>query len=190
MYNTCVVLPEFSAQEVTLQVLDRLERRRAQVVEDPAAVDAEVTEALAVVEKSYREAELPSGYYDSLRNEVRAIVPAEWRKVALPFTRHEAANFQLWRGGDVVARLSYVFIALLVGSFIVWAPFIDFWEKWFPFALSVAAWWLPDVQVRFQKRRYARLLGDIARRMGELQPRIDGMVTTEELLLTDKGEAK
>jgi oligoribonuclease (3'-5' exoribonuclease) len=56
--------------------------------------------------------------------------------------------------------------------------------------LSVAAWWLPDVQVRFQKRRYARLLGDIARRMGELQPRIDGMVTTEELLLTDKGEAK
>src|SRR6184192_2361882 len=44
MYNTSDVLPEFSAQEVTLQVLDRLERRRAQVVSDPALVDAGVDE--------------------------------------------------------------------------------------------------------------------------------------------------
>jgi hypothetical protein len=187
MYNTSDVLPEFSAQEVTLQVLDRLERRRAQVVEDPALVDAEVTETLATVEKSYHEAELPLGYFESLKSEVRAIVPAEWQKVARPFTQREAAEFRLWRGGDVVARLTYVFLALMIGGFIVWAPFIPFWEKWFPFALSASAWWLPDAQVAWHKRRYARRLGEIARRMGELQPRLDGMVTTEELLLPEKG---
>ena len=92
MYNTSDVLPEFSAQEVTLQVLDRLERRRAQVVSDPALVDAEVTEALAVVEKSYREAELPMGYFESVQKEVRAIVPAEWRKIAQQHAKKSSVN--------------------------------------------------------------------------------------------------
>jgi hypothetical protein len=190
MYNTSDVLPEFSAQEVTLQVLDRLERRRAQLAADPAAVDAEVGEALATVEKSYREAELPAAYFDSLQREVRAIVPAEWRRVAQPYTQREAADFGVWRGGDVVARLTYIFVALCIGGLMVWAPFIPIWEKWFPFVLGASAWWLPDAQVAWHKRRYARALGGIARRMGELQPRLEGMVTTEELLLPEKGTQK
>jgi hypothetical protein len=186
MYNTSVVLPEFSATEVTLQVLDRLERRRAQLVHDDALVGAEVNEALAVVEKSYREAELPLAYFESLAKEVRSQVPAAWQAIAKPYSDREAREYGLWRGGDPIARITYVFIALAVGGFMVWAPFIPIWEKWFPFLLAFSAWWLPDVQVAWHKRRYARALGGIARRMGELQPKLEGMVSTEELLLPPK----
>lgn len=186
MYNTSVVLPEFSAQEITLQVLDRLERRRAQVVNDPALVDGEVTEALATVEKAYREAELPLVYFESMAKEIRAIVPAAWRALAQPYSAREARDYGLWRGGDPIARITYVFTALVIGGFMVWAPFIPIWEKWFPFLLALSAWWLPDAQVAWHKRRYARALGGIARRMGQLQPQLEGMVSTEELLLPPK----
>jgi hypothetical protein len=186
MYNTSAVLPEFSAQEVTLAVLDRLERRRAQVVGDPALVDAEVNEALAIVEKSYREAELPLVYFESLRKEICAIVPAAWRLLAKPYSAHEARDFGLWRGGDPIARLTVMFFALVIGGFMVWAPFIPIWEKWFPFALALGSWWLPDAQVAWHKRRYARALGGIARRMAEIQPQLEGMVSTDELLLPPK----
>ncbi len=186
MYNTWDVLPEFSAQEVTLQVLDRLERRRAQLAADDALVTAEVDEALAVVEKSYREAELPQVYFEALKKEISGVVPGAWRALAQPFTRREAGEHGLWRGGDVIARVTYVFVALVVGGLMVWAPFIPIWEKWFPFVLAASAWWLPDAQVAWQRRRYARALGEIARRMGELQLRLEGMVSTEELLLSGK----
>src|SRR5207244_832377 len=98
---------------------DRLERRRAQLVNDPALVDSEVGEALATVEKSYREAELPLVYFEQLRSEIRAVVPAAWRAVAQPFSRREADEYGLWRGGDVVARLTYIFSALVLGGLIV-----------------------------------------------------------------------
>jgi hypothetical protein len=186
MYNTCVVLPEFSAERVTLDLLDRLERRRPALLNDPAAVDKEVDEALATVEKSYRDAELPPVYLTALGKEVRAIVPAAWQAIARPYTESQGT---LWRGGDPIARLTYVFIGLVVGGFCVWAPFIPIWEKWFPFVLALGAWWLPDAQVAWQRRRYARALGQIARRVGELQPTLEGMVSTDELLLPDKGES-
>src|SRR5690349_8304379 len=184
MYNTCVLLPEFSAERVALDLLQHLERRRPALVKDGAAVDKAVDEALATVEKSYREAELPPAYFAQLVKEVRAIVPAAWQAIAQPYTEGEG---RLWRGGDPIARLTYVFVGLVIGGFCVWAPFIPIWEKWFPFAMALGAWWLPDAQTAWQRRRYARALGGIARRVGELQPALEGMVSTDELLLTDKG---
>ncbi len=184
MYNTSPVLPEFSAERVTLDLLDRLERRRQAIVNDPALVEAEVTEALATVEKSYREAELPAVYFKELARELKASVPAAWRQVAAPFTEREGREHGLWRGGDVIARITYVFGALVIGGLCVELPFIPIWEKWFPFVLAIAAWWLPDAQVGWQRRRYARALGGIVRQMTRLQPSLEGMVSTEELLLS------
>jgi hypothetical protein len=189
MYNTSAVLPEFSAERVTLEVIDHLERRRADIAQDRALVDKEVTDALVVVEKTYREAELPMVYFESLAKEIRALVPAAWQAIAKPYSDKESREFGLWRGGDPVARLVYVFVGLVVGGLCVEAPFIPIWEKWFPFALAALAWWLPDAQVAWQKRRYARALGGIVNRMGQLQKQLEGMVSTEELLLPPKGES-
>ena len=176
------MLPEFSARVVGLQVLEHLERRRPTIAGDESRIRDEIKEALVPVRKAYAECELPMSYVDALEKEIVAIVPARWRAIAEPFTRLEQSGFGIWRGGDPLARLSYVLIGLVVGGLIIWAPFIPIWEKWFPFAVALLAWWLPDVQIRWHKRRYARELGAIATTMDRAQPALDQHVTITELL--------
>lgn len=183
-------MDEFSAAKVTTQVLEHLERRRADIVENDERVKAEVKEALVPIRRAYEEAELPKAYFDGLETEVLAAVPAAWQAVAQPFTDRERREFGLWRGGDPVARITYVFVALVVGGLCVELPFIPIWEKWFPFVLAVSAWWLPDAQVRWHKRRYARALGGIVATLAQAQPLLEGRVSTADLLLSEKGEPR
>jgi hypothetical protein len=179
---------EFTAERVTVRVLEHLERRRVEIVEQEERVTAGVKEALVPIRLAYEEAQLPPPYFDGLEAELLAMVPSSWRAVAKPFTDREKHEFGVWRGGDPVARITYVFAGLLVGGLCVALPFIPIWEKWFPFALAFVAWWLPDAQVRWHRRRYARALGAIAQRMARTQKELEGRVTIESLLLTDKGE--
>jgi hypothetical protein len=184
------VAPEFAAQSVALQVLQHLERRRHAIVEDQAKVDAEVSEALVPVRDAYRAAELPLPYLEALEKEVRAVVPVRWRGLAERHTELEGRDFGLWRGGDVVARLVYVLVGLVVGGLCVALPFIPIWEKWFPLLLGVSAWWLPTAQVAWQRRRYARELGDLAREVGGAQAALEAHVTTEALLLPEGADGE
>lgn len=176
-------MTEFSARDVTLKVLDHLEQRRPDIAFDGEKIRAEVEAALVPVMTSYREAELPAAYMGALAEEVRRTVPARWQAVARDFTAREKKSFGLWRGGDPVSRLTYVFGGLVVGGFILWAPFIPIWEKWFPFALALAAFFLPDIQTAWHRRRYARALGDIALAMDKTQPRLDAHFQVDELFL-------
>jgi hypothetical protein len=179
------VVDEFSAQAVSLAVLEHLERRRDQIVGDEERVRAEVAAALEPVHEAYREAELPAAYFEALEREIVQVVPDAWRAVAAPYTTGEKRDFGIWRGGDPVARIAYVFLGLLVGGLCVALPFIPIWEKWFPFALAVGGWWLPTAQLGFHRRRYARALGQIVQRMSQLQPALEGRITMESLLLGD-----
>jgi len=179
---------EFSAQTVTLEVLAHLERRRPAIAADEARIRAEVDAALVAVERAYAEAALPPSYLQALTTEIRDSVPARWRACAEPYTALERREFGLWRGGDPVARLTYVLVGLMVGSLIVAAPFIPIWEKWFPFALAILGWWIPTLQTTWHRRRYARALGEIAHELGRAQPRLDDVVRTEELLLPGRGD--
>ncbi len=181
---------EFSAAKVTLQVLEHLERIRARIVGDEALVLAEVKEALVPIRKAYEESQLPLPYYEGLEQEIVGFVPGEWRSVALGYTGKEQREFGLWRGGDPVARITYVFVGLLIGGLCVELPFIPIWEKWFPFLLAFSAWWLPNAQVAFHKRRYARALGGISVKMAKLQPQLEGRVRMEDLLLPEKGDPR
>jgi hypothetical protein len=182
--------PDFTAERVTLQVLEQLEQKRNTIVDDEQKVVAAVKEALVPVRKAYEEAQLPIAYYEGLEQEIVTTLPGEWRQSALAFTGRERREFGLWRGGDPVARITYVFIGLVIGGLCVELPFIPIWEKWFPFLLAFSAWWLPNAQVAFHKRRYARALGQIALKMAKLQPALEGRVRMEDLLLSDKGEPR
>lgn len=171
-----------------MAVLQELERRRSEIVHDEALVRAAVDGALEPVRSAYREAELPGAYLSALENEVAGSVVNQWRPQAARFTELEQRDFGLWRGGDPVARIVYVFLGLLVGGLCVELPFIPIWEKWFPFALAAGAWWLPDAQAAWHRRRYARALGGIVRRLEQAQPQLDAHMITEELLLPRGGE--
>jgi hypothetical protein len=183
------MMSEFSARAVSIQVLEHLERRRPAIVADEERVRAEIKDALVPLRKAYAETELPASYIDAVEKEVTATLPARWRAVAAPFTRLEQQGFGLWRGGDPIARLTFVLGGLILGGLIVWAPFIPIWEKWFPFVIAVLAWWLPDVQTRWHKRRYARELGAIVSTMERAQPALDQHITITELLPPAQGSS-
>ena len=191
-----IVDDEFSAARVTVQVLEHLERRRAQIVDDATLVHAEVERSLVPVRAAYEDAQLPRAYFDALAIELTSTLPEAWRARALPYTLAERRDFSIWRGGDPIARITYVFIGLVIGGLCVEAPFIPIWEKWFPFLLAALAWWLPTAQLAWHKRRYSRALGGIVLQLTGAQPQLDGTIRTEDLLLpsstssTDKGDSR
>jgi hypothetical protein len=176
------VTGEFASGKVAIDLLEHLERRREAVVRDEGATTRELETALAPIRAAYLESELPRAYFDALEGELRLSLPAAWRAVAEPFTALEARSFGRWRGGDLGARLAYVLGGLALGGLVVWLPFIPIWEKWVPFALAVAGWWLPDAQVAWHRRRYGRELGRIARRFEGAQAALEARVPMSELL--------
>lgn len=173
---------EFAFARVATDVLAELERQRQAVARDEQATARALETALGPVRAAYVESELPPAYFEGLERELRGPLIAAWRAVAVPFTDLESRNFGRWRGGDLVARMAYVLGGLTLGGLIVWLPFIPIWEKWLPFALAIAGWWLPDAQVAWHRRHYARELGRIVRRLGDCQPALEARVPMSELL--------
>jgi hypothetical protein len=173
---------EFAIAKVATDVIAHLERHRETASRDEATTAREVEAALEPIRAAYRESELPPAYFLALEAELRAALPAAWRAVAAPFTALEARGYGRWRNGDLSARLLYVLGGLTLGGLIVWLPFIPIWEKWVPFALAAAGWFLPDAQVAFHRRRYGRELGRIIQRLGEAQPLLEARVPVSELL--------
>ena len=167
------MVEEFSARTIGTQVIEHLERRRETLVESDEAVRAEVKAALAPVRKAYLALDLPAGYVEALEEELGAAIPARWRAIAAPFTRLEQNRFGIWRGGDVTARLTYVLAGLIAGGLLLRVPFLPIVTKWLPFLLAVAAWWLPDLQAGWHKRRYARELGELVDSLERAQPALD-----------------
>ncbi len=167
---------------MSTEVIEHLERRRPEIAADAARVRAETEEVLARKRQLYVGYELPVPYIDALAKEILATVPERWRHAAIEYTKLEEHGFDLWRGGDVVARVTYLFAGLALGGLCVELPFIPIWEKWFPFALAIAAFWLPDVQTAWLKRRYARRLGNIVASMDRAQLALDEHITVQDLL--------
>jgi hypothetical protein len=176
------VTDEFAVGRIAVEVLAHLERHREAAVRDEDATVREVEAALEPIRTAYRDSELPQVYFEGLELELKASLPAAWRAVAVPFTREEARSFGRWRGGDLGARLAYVLGGLVLGGLVVWLPFIPIWEKWLPFALAAGGWWLPDAQAAWHRRRYARDLGRIARRLAGSQRALEARVTMTSLL--------
>jgi hypothetical protein len=176
---------EWAAARVATDVLDHLERRREALAGDGAAVRRELEAALVPLRAAYAESSLPAPFFTALEEELRQVLPERWQAAAARFTALEGRGFGSWRGGDVYARIAYVFAGLTVGGLCVEAPFIPIWEKWFPFALGLVAWWLPDVQALWHRRRYARELGRIVGAVSARQAAMEAQVSLKELASPD-----
>jgi hypothetical protein len=171
-----MMLKEYTAAEVATDVLEHLERRRPAIVDDAAQIRAETEKALVPVKKSYQDADLPRGYLVALEEEILATIPVRWQTIARPFTEVEKRG--VWRGGDLFSRLLYVFCGFVVGAL----PFIPFRFKWLPLLLGVAAYWLPDLQMRGRRQAYALQLGELVKQVASAQKALDRHITVQELL--------
>jgi hypothetical protein len=175
------MIDEFTAGKLSLEVVTALERRREAIAGDEALTRAELERALTPLRAAYQDSALPASYFSALEDELRRTILERWRAGAVSFTALERSGFGSWRGGDVYARVVYVLAGLVVGGLCVALPFIPIWEKWFPFAVSAAGWFLPDVQAAWHRRRYARRLGEIVRTMTARQPALEAGVSWQEL---------
>jgi hypothetical protein len=175
------MIDEFTAGKVATEVVASLERRREAIAADEGLTRAEVEQALVPLRTAYQESALPESYFKALEEEIRRTVPERWRAAAAAFTALERRSFGSWRGGDVYARVVYLFAGLVVGGLCVALPFIPIWEKWFPFAVAAAGWWLPDAQAGWHRRRYGRQLGQIVRSVAARQPALEARVSFAEL---------
>jgi hypothetical protein len=141
-------------------VLQQCEHRRRSF--DEASFDTEIrscaAEALAEVKASYDEFGGSAVYWEELEKEVDEVVLPQYLAVARDITERERNDYDIWRGGDLSARLVFALIGLIIGSIIIALPFIPIFEEMFAFALTAGGFIYPDVKRYMVERRYTKEL--------------------------------
>ncbi|MBS2025540.1 MAG: hypothetical protein JST92_24340 [Deltaproteobacteria bacterium] len=153
-------------------LLDAFERRRpglaAWTPEVEQALLAEAEAELVQMEKQCKELGLNDPeYWGKVRAAIQAVLLPRYAQLARNEIALTRRDYDLWRGGDLVARLAYAGVGLVLGAAAVAIPWIPVTEKWVPWALFLVGPLLPDAQLWFYRRRYQKrvdeLVNDLAR---------------------------
>jgi len=136
--------------------------------ERPRLREAVQLEALALTpgqgEALYREID---------RHVERVLIPS-YARHALRFTPRERADFSLLpeplRSGE---RLAWGLAGLLLGAFVVAAPFIPLWSKWWVAVFAAGGLYVPNLRRYFALRRYEKDLNQLVVRAEQEIERLD-----------------
>jgi len=150
----------YDFDSVLFAVLQECEHRRRSFL--PAEAEQKIRSVaekkLEDIEPAYREAGGNSSYWQTLRREVIETVIPQYIPRAIEQSRLEKTNYDLWRGGDLLARTLQALGGLIIGGLMIEIPFIPiFWD---PFAFLVAAgcWFYPELKRLAFDYRHSRLL--------------------------------
>jgi hypothetical protein len=155
----------FDFGEVLFAVLTECEHRRRGLTpeEAPEKLLEVAREKLDEIHQSYAECGGSEEYFALLRHEILETAIPEYVPRAVEQTRLERAGYDLWRGGDPVARAAFGLLGLVLGGLIVAAPFIPIFEDSFAFLLTLAGFLYPEVHRLYYDRRHARFLNRMIR---------------------------
>jgi hypothetical protein len=128
----------------------------------------EAEEALAQMEKQSQELGVDSPrHWKRAREVVESVLLPRYLALAKAENEAAAKDYDLWRGGDLVARGAFALAGLVLGALMVWIPWIPVYEKWVPWALFVLGPFLPDAYLAWYRRRHGKkleaLVEDLAR---------------------------
>lgn len=136
---------------------------------------------------------LSSGARQKLFTEVDALV----RKVVIPayvrlatsFTPRERNNFYLLPARFYfIERFGWALAGMILGSFIVWAPFIPLWSKEWILPFTILGLIFPDLRKFLSIKRYeAELNKTVAKASDEIE-RIELEYASEEMLTRQQTE--
>ena len=113
----------------------------------------------------------------------RTLLPG-YARLATAFTTRERNDFYIARRGHAVERIGFGVLGLLVGGFVVWAPFIPLWSKEWVWAAGAIGLFAPELRRWWAWKRYERELnGLVAGADRELE-----RVRVAYLLAEDGGE--
>jgi len=97
-------------------------------------------------------------YWQKVSEAVHKVIVPRYLALAAEENEKAAADYGLWRGGDLVARATFAAVGLVLGGAAVAIPWIPVTEKWVPWLLFVGGPFLPDAYYWWYHRRYSKKL--------------------------------
>jgi hypothetical protein len=152
--------PEFDFGHVVYAVLQECEHRRRglDAADFDDGIETCAREKLRQIKAAYDEFSGSKSYWEALEKEVLETVVPQYTEPARIITALERSAWNVFRGGDIAARFAFAFCGLVVGSIIVAIPWIPIFENMFAFALTIAAFFYPDIKRYFYERQFSKLL--------------------------------
>lgn len=132
---------------------------------------------------------------DEARAEYARAVDAHARKVLLPayarlaarFTARERNGFyRLAEPFHVLERALLTLLGIGVGAFVVWAPFIPLWEKWWVLPFALAGLVAPELRRAFALRHYESEVNALVARSDREIARLDSAYLTSPEALAER----
>ena len=151
---------QFNFGDVVYAVLQECEHRRRGL--DPSAFDKGIEdctkEKLAQIKEAYDELKGSETYWETLEKEVTKTVIPQYIAPASAITNLEHNAWNVFRGGDIAARLGFALIGLLIGSLVIAAPFIPIVEDMFAFFTTGVGFFYPDLKRYYYERQFMKVL--------------------------------
>jgi hypothetical protein len=150
----------FDFGQVLFAILTECEHRRRSLEpeEAPEKLEEAAREKLAEIHESYVECGGTEDYFEDLTREVLETAIPRYIPKAVEQTRLEQEGWNLWRGGDPVARAAFGLLGLLLGGLLVALPFVPIWEDSFAFLLALTGFFFPELTRLFFEQRHSRFL--------------------------------
>jgi len=123
-------------------------------------------------------------YWQKVRGALQSVLMPRYAVLAKDEIALAQAGYKLWRGGDLLSRVGYAGVGLVLGAAMVEIPWIPIEGKWVPWALFIAGPLIPDAQLWFYRRRYERRLNALVQDLGRAGERLDTYRSIAELRQT------
>jgi hypothetical protein len=145
---------------VLFAVLQECEHKRRALLPNEAETRLrEIARAkLAEIHESYAECGGTETYWQDLEREVIETTLPQYVSSAVEQNRLEKSNYDLWRQGDLAARLLFGLLGLVIGGLIIAAPFIPIFEDAFAFLLAAGGFLYPEIKKTYSDFRHSRTL--------------------------------
>src|SRR6202140_1408166 len=181
------MLPEkYRLESIGRFLIDSFERRRPALQAWSPAVEeslrAESEQELQQMERQCVELGVDDPpYWLRVRGALQAVLLPRYAALAREEVALSRRDYGLWRGGDLLARLAFAGVGLVLGGLAVALPFIPVTEKWVPWALFVAGPFLPDAWFWWYRRRYRKRLQALVLDLGRAGDSLDTYRPLSEL---------
>jgi len=152
--------PEYDFGHVAYAVLVECEHRRRGLPEAgfTKGISAIAREKLDEIHRAYEEFGGSASYWKTLEKEIVLTLLPQYAPAAELMTDLERSNYNVFRGGDLGARLLFALIGLLIGGIIISLPFVPIFEDFFALITTAIGFLYPDLKRFFYERAHAKLL--------------------------------
>lgn len=121
------------------------------------------------------------GLVEKIDGRIREILIPAYARVAGHFTGRERNDFYLSRGAwHGLERLGFGAAAMVIGGFVVWAPFIPLWSKEWVAVFALGGLVFPDLRRLLSWKRYESELNTLVARTDDEIFRMDLALLTRE----------